>query len=55
MSWIERRQQPIDIGLKALCESVLCASASDVCAAVMNQLMTSASSGDDVTLLVLSR
>ncbi|TDD90060.1 GAF domain-containing protein [Saccharopolyspora karakumensis] len=52
---IERRQQPIDIGLKALCESVLCASASDVCSAVMNQLMTSASSGDDVTLLVLSR
>lgn len=52
---IERRQQSIDIGLKSLCGAVTCAPANEVCASVMNQLVTSASSGDDVTLLVLSR
>ncbi|TDC93406.1 GAF domain-containing protein [Saccharopolyspora aridisoli] len=52
---IERRQQPIDIGLEALCAAVVSAPADEVCASVMNQLMSVTSSGDDVTLLVLSR
>ncbi|WP_093422028.1 PP2C family protein-serine/threonine phosphatase [Saccharopolyspora flava] len=52
---VERREQPIDIGLKALREAVTCAPADEVCASVMNRLVSSAPAGDDVTLLVLSR
>jgi phosphoserine phosphatase RsbU/P len=52
---IERRHQQIDVGLAALCEAVKPAPAREVCTAVMNELVTSTSSSDDVTLLALSR
>lgn len=52
---VERRRQPIDAGLKSLCEAIECAPAQKVCTTVMNRLVTAASSNDDVTLLVLSR
>ncbi|MEV4646789.1 GAF domain-containing SpoIIE family protein phosphatase [Saccharopolyspora sp. NPDC049357] len=52
---IERRQQSIDVGLNSLCEAIECAPAQEVCTAVTNRLVTAASAGDDVTLLVLSR
>ncbi|MEB3369257.1 PP2C family protein-serine/threonine phosphatase [Saccharopolyspora mangrovi] len=51
---VEGRKRPIDDGLDDLCEAVTAARAGEVCASVMNQLVTSESSGDDVTLLVLS-
>ncbi|WP_165939924.1 PP2C family protein-serine/threonine phosphatase [Saccharopolyspora aridisoli] len=52
---IERRQRSIDIGLNSLCEAIECAPAQEVCTTITNRLVTSASGGDDVTLLVLSR
>ena len=52
---VERREQPIDTGLDALCEAIESAPARAVCTSVMERLITSASPGDDVTLLVLSR
>ncbi|TDD88587.1 GAF domain-containing protein [Saccharopolyspora karakumensis] len=52
---IERRQQSIDVGLNSLCEAIECAPAPEVCSTVTNRLVTAASAGDDVTLLVLSR
>ncbi|TDD08344.1 GAF domain-containing protein [Saccharopolyspora terrae] len=52
---IERRQQSIDVGMNSLCEAIECAPAHEVCTTVTNRLVTAASAGDDVTLLVLSR
>lgn len=52
---VERRKQPIDTGLEALCEAVERAPAHSVCTSVMERLVKSASPSDDVTLLVLSR
>lgn len=52
---VERRQQSIDLGLNSLCEAIECAPAHEVCTTVTNRLVTAASAGDDVTLLVLSR
>jgi hypothetical protein len=50
---LERRDEPVDIGITRLCQAVTPGPPEDVCVSMMHALIGSQYPGDDVALLVL--
>ena len=50
---VERRDEPIDVGITRLCQVVTPGPPEDVCVSLMHALVGSQYPGDDVALLVL--
>jgi Stage II sporulation protein E (SpoIIE) len=50
---VERRDEPVDIGITRLCQAVTPGPPEDVCVSLMHALIGSQYPGDDVALLVL--
>src|SRR6201993_3613366 len=52
---VERRDEPVDIGITRLCQAVTPGPPEDVCASAMQTLVGHQYPGDDIALLVLRR
>lgn len=52
---VERRGEPIDVGMARLCRALAADLPDDACAAVMGELVGSESARDDIALLIIRR